>query len=228
MIFRTLITNSLGTAALVLCFAPAATPAQTGQSAGSAAAEFADRNPRYRIGCGDILELDFPFVPDYNQMVTVQPDGFISVKTAGDLHVQGLTSPQLVDALRKAYAGTLRDPVITVSIKDFQKPYFVALGKVMKPGKYDLRGDVTLTQAVAIAGGLDDAAKHSQVLLFRRASDDRVEVKVINMKEMLRTGKLDEDLHLQTGDMVFVPKSRIAKIQPWIPSSGLGVYLNNL
>jgi len=81
---------------------------------------------------------------------------------------------------------------------------------------------------VAIAGGLDDAAKHSQVLLLRRAPDDRVEVKVVNMKEMLRTGKLDEDLHLQTGDMVFVPKSRIAKIQPWIPSSGLGLYLNNL
>jgi polysaccharide export outer membrane protein len=228
MTLRTLIPNSLAAAALVLCIAPATTSAQSGQSAGSAAAAFADRNPRYRIGCGDILELDFPLVPEYNQTVTVQPDGFISVKTAGDLHVQGLTSPQLVEALRKAYAGTLRDPVITVSIKDFQKPYFVALGKVMKPGKYDLRGDVTLTQAVAIAGGLDDAAKHSQVLLLRRAPDDRVEVKVVNMKEMLRTGKLDEDLHLQTGDMVFVPKSRIAKIQPWIPSSGLGLYLNNL
>jgi protein involved in polysaccharide export with SLBB domain len=53
-------------------------------------------------------------------------------------------------------------------LKDFEKPYFVAGGRVARPGKYDLRGDTTVSQGIALAGGFLDSAKHSQVVLFRR------------------------------------------------------------
>ena len=69
--------------------------------------------------------------------MTVQPDGYINLQNAGSLHVQGLTVPELVDALKKAYAGTLHDPIINVDLKDFQKPFFTVSGQVGKPGKYD-------------------------------------------------------------------------------------------
>jgi len=203
------------------------TPSNSGPAA-EAGTVFSARNPRYAIGLGDVLELSFQFVPEFNQTVTVQPDGFISLKEIGDLHVQGMTSPELTVALRNGYNSILHDPIISVVIKDFERPYFVVSGKVIKPGKYDLRGDTTVTQAVAIAGGFDDAAKHSQVLLLRRAENDGVEVKTLNVKDMLRTGHLQEDLHLRPGDMIFVPKSKIAKIKPWIPGTSLGMFLNNL
>lgn len=123
---------------------------------------------------------------------------------------------ELTEALRTAYKKILHDPVIIVDLKDFEKPYFIVGGEVGHPGKFDLRSDLTVAQAVAIAGGFRETAKHSQVLLFRRVSDDWAEVKKLNLKRMLRAGSLREDPHLQPGDMLFVPKNTISKIQPFI------------
>jgi polysaccharide export outer membrane protein len=185
------------------------------------------RNPRYRLCKSDIFDLNFPFTPEYNQLaVTVQPDGYVSLLGVGELHVEGLTVPELTQSLRQAYAKILRDPVITVALRDFDKPYFIVGGQVAHPGKYDLRGDTTVTQAVAIAGGFNDSAKHSQVLLFRRVSNEWVEAKKLDVKQMLRAANLSEDLHLRPGDMLFVPKNAVSKIRPWIPYPSLGMYVN--
>jgi len=178
------------------------------------------------MGLGDVIDIDFPLVPEFNQSVTVQPDGFISLKSAGDIHVQGLTSPETVEAIRAAYKNILHDPVLAITLKDFEKPYFTALGKVNKPGKYDLRGDTTVTQAIAIAGGLDDMAKHSQVLLFRHMDKDRIEIKTVDVKAMLKGGNMEEDFHLRPGDMIMVPKSTLSKLRPWIPNQSMGMYMN--
>ncbi len=188
--------------------------------------EFATRHPRYQMGLGDVIDIDFPLVPEFNQSVTVQPDGFISLKSAGDIHVQGLTSPETVEAIRAAYKNILHDPVLAITLKDFEKPYFTALGKVNKPGKYDLRGDTTVTQAIAIAGGLDDMAKQSQVLLFRHMDKDRIEIKTVDVKAMLKGGNMEEDFHLRPGDMIMVPKSTLSKLRPWIPNQSMGMYMN--
>lgn len=228
LIYGLLLAGLLGSGSLFSARAQDQAQDLTQQNTDPKQPQFAERYPRYRLGHGDIIDIDFPLVPEFNQVVTVQPDGFISLKSAGDIHVQGLTSPETVEAIRAAYKDILHDPVIAITLKDFEKPYFTALGKVNHPGKYDLRGDITVTQAIAIAGGLDDAAKHSQVLLFRRMDKDRIEVKKVDVKAMLQSGKLDEDLHLRSGDMIMVPKSAYAKIRPWIPNSSMGMYMNGL
>ena len=183
------------------------------------------RDARYTVRKGDVLDLNFPFTPEFNQTVTVQPDGYITLRGVGDLRVAGQTTPQVVEKVQAAYAGTLHDPVVTVDLKDFEKPYFVASGEVTRPGKYDLRGETTVTQAVAIAGGFTSSAKHSQVLLFRPVSDQWVEVKKLNVKEMLQSANLSEDLHLLPGDMLFVPKNALSKISPFIPRPTMGVWV---
>ena len=91
------------------------------------------------------------------------------------------------------------------------------------PGKFELRGDTTVVQAIAIAGGFNEKSKHSQVLLFRRVSDQWTEVKTLDMKQMLKSGALAEDLHLRPGDMVYVPKNFISKIVRFIPTYSLGM-----
>src|SRR5437660_1384675 len=184
------------------------------------------RNQRYQLHSADVLELSFPFTPEFNQTVTVQPDGYITLRGLSDFHVAVQTKPELTRALQTAFAKILHEPVITVDLKDFEKPYFIAGGEVARPGKYELRGDTTVTQAVAIAGGFKDSAKHSQVLLFRRISDDWAAAKILNVKKMLRGGNLQEDSHLQPGDMLFVPKNAISKIKPFIPIPGIGAYFN--
>lgn len=204
----------------------AATPA-TSPVAPAAASASADnqgqapllerRNPRYRIELGDVLTLDFPFTPEYNENVTVQPDGYVTLITVGEMHVAGMTVPEAQQAFRNAYAKILHEPIIALGLSSFENPYFIVGGEVGKPGKYDLHGDTTLTQAVEIAGGFTYTSKHSHVMLFRRVSDDWVSARVINVKKMLTAGDLAEDLHLEPGDMVFVPKNRLSKVQPYLP-----------
>jgi polysaccharide export outer membrane protein len=187
---------------------------------------FQQRYPRYKLEFGDQFDVSFELSPEFNQAVTVQPDGYITLRGAGDVHVAGQTVPQLTETLRQAYAKILKDPVISVVLKDFEKPYFIADGQVGKPGKYELRGETTLTQGIAIAGGFQDSAKHSQVLLFRRVNSDWVSAKIINVKEMEKKGNLHEDPYLHPGDMLFVPKNRFSKIRPFMPTASMGTFLN--
>jgi polysaccharide export outer membrane protein len=184
------------------------------------------RDPRYRVRKSDVIEVKFKFSPEFDQTVTVQPDGFVTLDGAGDLKVENKTLPELREAIRLAYRGILHDPVITVSLKDFDKPFFVAAGQVGHPGKYELRSDTTLVEALAIAGDITPAAKHSQVVLFRHISNETVEARVINVKKMLGTHNLQEDPHLMPGDMVFVPQNKISKMQRYLPTTSMGAYLN--
>lgn len=181
---------------------------------------------RYRMTPSDVLELTFPYVPEFNQVVTVQPDGYVTLRAVGDLRVQGRTLPEVDVLLKEAYAPILREPVVTIVLKEFEKPYFIAYGEVKQPGKFELRGATTLTQAVAVAGGFTDKAKHSQVVVFRRYSPELLEVKQVNVKAMLASGTLDEDYVLRPGDTVFVPQSAMSKIKPYLPTASFGFYLN--
>ena len=193
--------------------------------AGAADAQFQTRSPRYKIAPGDSFDVNFELSPEFNQTgVAVQPDGFVTLRGIGDLQVQGQTIPELTQTLRAAYSKILNDPLISVILKDFEKPYFVADGQIGKPGKYDLRGDTTLTQAIAIAGGFKDSARHSQVLLFRRVSDQWMEAKVINVKQMEKSGNLKEDPMIHPGDMLFVPKNTMSKVDKFFPSASLGTF----
>jgi len=183
-----------------------------------------ERNPRYQLCKGDVIEVNFSITPEFNQTMTVQPDGYIALRDVADVHVEGQTIPELTRTLQDAYKDILHAPVISIVLKDFEKPYFIVGGQVGKPGKYDLRGDTTAVQALQIAGGMNDEAKHSQVYLFRRVSNDWVETTKLNVKKMMHNGDLAEDLHLRPGDMVFVPKNTISKIQRYIPIPNVSTF----
>lgn len=184
------------------------------------------RTHRYRIEAGDTFDLTFELSPEFNQTaVAVQPDGFVTLRGVGDIKVAGETVPELTETLRLAYSKILNNPLISVMLKEFEKPYFVADGQVAKPGKYEMHGQTTLTQAIAMAGGFNTTAKHSQVLLFRRVDDQWTEAKLVNVKKMHSSGNLSEDPFLHPGDMLFVPKTMLGKIDRFIPNLSMGSYL---
>ena len=203
-----------------------AEPANLPRQGGPADVQFTTRDPRYRVRKSDVIEVKFKFSPEFDQTLTVQPDGFVTLDEVGDLRVEDKTLPELREAIQLAYRGILHDAVITVSLKDFDKPFFIAAGQVGHPGKYELRSDTSLVEAVAVAGGFTDASKHSQVVLFRHVSNDMVEAKVFNVKQMLASRNLQEDPHLMPGDMVFVPQNKISKMQRYLPTSSMGLFLN--
>jgi polysaccharide export outer membrane protein len=185
-----------------------------------------ERRPLYRLQKSDVVDVDFEFSLEFNQTSTVQPDGFIALKGVPALYAEGITAPELEEGIRRAYAAILHDPEVTIVLKEFDKPYFIAAGEVGRPGKYELRSDTTVTEAVAIAGGLTGKAKHSEVVLFRRVSNDLVESRILNLKAMLKSRTLAEDIHLRPGDMLFVPQNLISKIRPFMPASSLSMYGN--
>ncbi len=210
-----------------------ATHSTTGDSSSSvasastdAAPELQERNPRYQLRKGDSFDLDFALSPEFNQTVAVEPDGYVTLKAVGSIFVAGQTVPELTETVKTAYAKILHDPVITIALKNFEEPYFIAAGQVAKPGKYDLRGPLTVTEAVAIAGGFNDSAKYSQVVLFRPVSNGMFETKVLNIKKLLASRNLSEDVYLQPGDMLYVPQSAFSKIRRYIPTSSMGAYYN--
>lgn len=185
---------------------------------------FQERHPRYQVAPGDIIDLLFAPSTEYNQTVTVQPDGYITLREIGDTYVRGKTIPELCSAITLAYGKILHEPEITVVLKDFEKPHFTVGGQVGHPGKYELRADTTVTEALAIAGGLTEKSKHSEVLLFRRVSNDWAQTKLINVKAIF-DGHMNEDVHIEANDMLFVPQNRISKIKPFLPVWALSTYM---
>jgi polysaccharide biosynthesis/export protein len=202
-------------------------PTKTGKADGASSPdEMGNRRPLYRLRKSDVIEIKFNFASDFDQTVSVRPDGFIALRQLDEIYVQDMTVAELRNAIQQAYSGMLHDPEVTIGLKDYEKPYFIASGAVARPGKYELRGDSTVTEGVAMAGGFTDQAKHSQVVLFRRISDERTEARVLNVKQMLNSRSLAEDFHLRAGDLVYVPQNWISKIRRYLPTSSLSTYVN--
>jgi polysaccharide biosynthesis/export protein len=181
---------------------------------------------RYRITPGDVLELKFPFVPELDQTLAVHPDGYVTLREVGDVRVQGHTLPELRAEFLRAYAEIVRQPDLTLALKEFEKPYFVVSGQLTRPGRYELRGATTLTQALAYAGGPASGAKLSEVVLFRRFTADTVAVRQVNVKAMYDRRDLSEDPLLRPGDLILVPKSLLGKLAPVMPRVNMGLYIN--
>lgn len=186
--------------------------------------QFSSRNPRYRLQTSDVVEIQFKFTPEFSQTVTLQPDGFVPLQIAGEIKLQDLTLEEARAAIVAKYAGILHQPAITLTLKEFNKPFVIVGGEVTKPGKLDLRGELSLTDAVTMAGGFTVNAKQDQVLLFRRVNPEMVEVKRINVRDILGKGKFNEDIRLLPGDAIYASKSNMAKFDRFMAVSRLGFF----
>jgi polysaccharide export outer membrane protein len=197
-----------------------------GQAAQIPPPMFETRHPRYILQREDVLLLTFPLTPELNQTVTIQPDGYINLQNAGSLYAQGETVPELILAVKKAYSGILHEPIIDVDLTDFQKPLFTVSGQVAKPGQYELRADITVAEALAVAGGMTMTTAKTQIFLFHRTSQNWFEVRKVNLKDVLHGKNVNEDPMIQAGDMIYVPEKFIANFRKYVPySATAGTYL---
>jgi len=183
---------------------------------------------RYTLNPGDVLDIQYRYTPEFNQTVTVQPDGYVSLQIGGDVKVAGRDLTQVRNLILTQVKTRLESPEITVILKEFQKPYVQVAGEVVTPGRLEMREKLTAIQAVLMAGGFKDSAKSSQILVFRKLNADTAEVRVLNFKSLTRTSDLENDLTLQPGDMIMVPRNRIAKLERYVRIASLATFLNPL
>lgn len=190
-------------------------------------ATFGERDPRYRLQPTDSIEIHYRYTPEFNQVVSIQPDGFASLELVGDLKLQGLTLDQAKAAILDKASQRLKDPEITLVLKEFEKPYFIVGGEVTTPGRFEMRGSVNALQAIAMAGGFKSAsAKHSQVILYRRVGPDLAKTELIDLKAAMNpSAKAAESLiDIRPGDMLIVPQNRVSKIERFVKWASISVY----
>lgn len=159
----------------------------------------------YRVGAGDVLEISVFGVKDLDRTVRVNTDGDISMPLIGAVRAGGHTVPELQEIIAaKLKKGYLQDPQVSVFVKDFISQQVTVNGSVAKPGIYPLTGKTSLLQALALAGGMNDLALHSGVVVFRTVDGKRMGA-VFNMDKI--TDGEAPDPQVYAGDIVVVAKS---------------------
>lgn len=185
--------------------------------------QLVSRDQPYRLQPSDVLDLEYVYTPEYNQVATVEPDGTVRLKLIGSIKVAGLSLDQATAAITAKASVPLNSPELTLTLKEFVKPHITVYGEVTRPGEYDIHGEVTVLQAIALSGGVKDTSKQTQVVLVRKINSDVAEVKVIDVKAMSTAKGAREDFALRPDDMLIVPKNRLGKIEPYIRVASMGL-----
>lgn len=183
----------------------------------------ASRDERYKLQPSDVLEVEYVYTPEYNQVVTVGPDGFVNLKLLGGVKVGDLTLDEATASITAKASVPLNKPELTLTLKEYVKPHFTVSGQIEHPGIYDMHGSVTMLQAIAMSGGLKEFAQQKQVLLVRKTNDEFAEVRVVDIKKLGTFEGAREDFNLKPGDMILVPKDKIGKVEPYIRVAAMGL-----
>jgi len=154
----------------------------------------------YIIGTADVLAISVLDNKELDTVVSVNPGGKITVPLIGDLQAAGLTVSELTQQLTKNFAEKVKSPQVTVALREVNSYRIYFLGRVARPGVLTSRSEVTLLQALSMAGGLQEGADLSLAYVAR--GRDRVPVDFV---KLLRSGDLSQNLTLDPDDTVVIP-----------------------
>jgi polysaccharide export outer membrane protein len=163
---------------------------------------------------GDEFELRFPFYPDLNDRVTIGPDGRLSLQLINTVAVGGLTVADATKLLNERYAKVIREPQATVTVRAYTPQQIYVDGWVANPGL--VRSDVPLTvsRAIAQAGGTKSGAHTDAILVLRRTPDGVVHYYQVAQGNYGGAG--GEDPLLSSYDVVYVPKNLLGSVQDFL------------
>jgi len=157
------------------------------------------------VGAGDTFTLEIIGEKDLPTAYEVAPDGTVALPFINRVEVDGLEPQQISEKVRQALiAGQFfTNPVVVVSIKAFKSKQITVAGEVKEPNSFPYRPGMTLSTAIAKAGGMTTLARSYQVVLVRKTRDGSkkaiVDYDAINNNEIA-------DVPLQAGDKITVPQ----------------------
>jgi protein involved in polysaccharide export with SLBB domain len=165
----------------------------------------------YRLRPGDEVEIKFFYHKILDEKQTIGPDGKITLQLVDEILAAGLTSAQLDDVLTEEYAKYLEHYQISVIVRKFSGLKVYVGGEVRNPGYLELAGNMSILQAITARGGMKVSGKEENVILIRKGPDNRPVAMAIDMEPVLDGKDLESDIYLMPSDIVYVPKTFIAK-----------------
>jgi polysaccharide export outer membrane protein len=160
--------------------------------------------PGYLIGANDVLSILFWREKDLTVDVTVRPDGRISLPLLNDVEAAGLTPEELRVKIQDQAQAYVQDPNVTVLVKQINSRKVFITGRIPKPGPYNLTGPMTVLQLISEAGGVQEYADTSKIVVVRTENGKPVRYP-FNYKWVLAGKNLRQNIELKPGDTIVVP-----------------------
>lgn len=157
----------------------------------------------YSIGKGDILEITTWKEPDFSKEVQVRIDGKISFPLIGDVQAAGRSTEEVQKEIQEELKQYLTSPYTTVSVKVPVSQKIYIIGEIMKPGEYPLAKELTVLQAIALAGGFTEWA--SKKIIILRDKDENEKRMRLNYKDVIKNDPPYKDIDLEADDIIIVP-----------------------
>ena len=165
----------------------------------------------YRIGEQDLLEIKVFDVEELDQVVRVAGDGSITMPLLGRLEVAGLTKTEVEEMIAALLADQfVRDPQVTVFIKEYESRKVAVSGAVREPGTYEMLGDKTLLEMVSMAGGLDKELGE-EIIIFRR-NETGTERIAVDLDRLVYRADPEVNIDVLPGDIIYVPTIELMRI----------------
>jgi polysaccharide export outer membrane protein len=156
------------------------------------------------LGPGDLVEVRVFQEPDSSGIWRVSPEGTIDYPLCGKVALAGRTSSTAADALRECLARYLRRPQVSVLIREYNSKKIFVFGEVQKPGTFPYDGEMSIIQAITLAGGFTKTAAQNNTNVTRLVDGQERKIRV--PVEDIGVGR-ERNFLLQPGDIVFVPES---------------------
>jgi len=169
----------------------------------------------YILQVGDTIDVKFFYNTELSEYVTIRPDGQITLQLVDDIKAAGLTPSQLDRVLTEKYSSTLRNAEVAVMVRSFAAYRVYVGGEVNSPGTLELSANMTALQAILQAGGFKRTAELRNIVIMRNQGTQEPLFVTLDLKgdvEALNHG----DILLKPHDILFVPRSGIAKLNQFV------------
>ena len=168
----------------------------------------------YRLGPEDVMSVDVFNQPRYSRTnITVPPSGRVALSLIpGGVFVNGKTVDQVAEIIKKKYDEYIIDPQVTVSLDKAASYRYSIVGDIAQPGIRLMNHRMTVTEAIAEAGGVLNTGDKSKILVLRRGPDGKLAQIPVNVSAIYK-GKAADNTYLVPGDQILVPGNKLKKFQ---------------
>jgi protein involved in polysaccharide export with SLBB domain len=171
--------------------------------------------PEVRLSAGDVLDIRFFYTPDLNTVQAIRPDGRIALQLVGEIKAQGKTPKALQEELYSLYSQHISQLDVTVIIQEFSNRRVYVGGQVLIPGGVPMPAQLTVFEALMLAGGINlEAARYTDVVVIRNVNGKWIGGRH-DLEEVMHGGE-SASYNLQALDIVYVPETRIYEVNRWV------------